>query len=167
MGLLTAIANMPSSQLDQILKLLPSLSVVERGVVLGRIRILGAAITPKRDVVADVYSTVNGLLGLGAIGIDRFRKMRSYRQFARAVDRVEHYIDDVFGAQDFHDRNQIMVLLLGLCIDRVKQKRHGVAIWELSVAMCQVDEIVDSAFPGYRESGMLADALIHGLEEQS
>jgi len=150
---------MSKQVLNQVEELLPQLSQAERIVVLGRIKILNVN-TPEHDVVADVYGMVSTLVGHGTPYLSA-KRSKSYKQFVGGVDRLHQFISEVFGKElDFHDKNKMLFLIVRLCLDWMRADKQDMTIWGIAMAFSQVDIIVDCAFPGYRQSGMMADALL-------
>jgi len=154
--------------LDQVLALLPSLSPAERAAVIGRAQALGfAEVRGKRSPVEEVYALLASVVGKGFPPLVRLQKSRTWKSFVTGAEAVTQFVDELFGASlHYRDRKRVMMLLIVCVGENIKAHHDPLEVWRLSAKMSHIWDVVEAAYPGYLEAGLLADALLGKLEKE-
>jgi len=152
--------------LDQVLALLPSLSPADRAVVISRTQALGVAeIRGKRSPAEEVYVLLASVVGKGFPPLVRLQKSRTWKSFVTGAEAIIRFVDEVFGTLHYHDRKRVMLVLVRCVVESLNIRRVPLEVWRVSLELGCVWDVVERAYPGYLEAGLLVDVLLERLEK--
>ena len=116
--------------------------------------------------VADAASqlTLNALAATVGLSNATFSlPERTQGHFDKRCPKLINFLDENFTGWDTHKNSQIAFLrmLFGLLADDLKERGVNPTIGIMILSLGRIPEIVDAAYPGYRESGMTDLILRH------
>ena len=136
------------------------------------------SIGPKTDVIGpargedsfvrDLYIALGDLLQkricVRSMPFHVFIKQAAYQQFLPAAQFAEEANGQWFPKQNKAERLSMVMLYARLVLDDIASRSQP-AVWRvISAAVLNLPQIVDQAFPGYAEAGLLG--IIHRLRTQ-
>lgn len=150
---------MGDRQLKTVLALLPKLTLAERVMVAARMEMLGGTkrVAIRNKTIA-IYDRLSFLIGRGFIPLRVLQKSKFWKNFKFGADTVDEFIDGM-PKMTYNERRKVLFILLGCVVEEAKREGN-LNIWRISFGMSHVGGVVERAFPGYIEAGLLLSVLL-------
>ena len=144
-----------SSNVNDVLKLLPKLSQQELAVVRAAVdHLLDGSDIVQGDSTLSLYDVVSAAVGRGYLSFQEFRKMTAYKTWRRDGPAVVQFIERTFPQSHKVTKTAIMSFLVRALIDDMKMLKIPITIGTVTKQISQLPQVLDRCFPGYVESNM-------------
>ncbi len=138
---------------QEALTLLPKLSAAQRKEMAARLKLLMAPSTERKpvDIVVPVMRRILGDLVPPPYVLEKHQK---YPAFCRQCGILLEFIQRYGVIQT--DLSQLLTIILRECVRSLEQKRIPVCIWSVGNRFVGVGALIEDAYPGYAQAGVLS-----------
>ena len=151
------------TDLQTILAVLPKLSKADRATVVARANALGCGAPSDNTPIERLYSTILAVedrVGTRLPPLSVARQLRVWPKLDAASKVLFAFVDAEFGTLKHNDRRRVLAELIRCVLEGLRSRKMSVAVWSLAWGLSNVNMMVEDAYPGYRESGLLPETLL-------